>query len=351
MARALIALGSNLGDRAGTLDAAVAAIKELPQTRLLANSAWIESAPVGPPQPAYFNGVVLVETSLEPLDLLDRLQSIENAAGRVRTLRWGPRTLDLDLLLYADRVCGGDRLTLPHPRLALRRFVLEPAAQIASGMVHPTTRMTIGELLARFDSTPPYVAMMGPPGSGKTRLAHEVAQRSGSRLLLDAGRGESGAHTTDAGPNSDLGPTNSASPAIGREIEFLARRSRLITVENQPPGRSMISDFWLAQSLAWSEAEHGAEAAAQVEAAYRRFESRVLPARFLAVLDVGRNQVGSGQRERTGQDGAAAGDGLYEPLRSAMRSLVERAGQPPAIWLATDDWEGAVAELLAVLAG
>ncbi|HWB08836.1 MAG TPA: 2-amino-4-hydroxy-6-hydroxymethyldihydropteridine diphosphokinase [Pirellulales bacterium] len=346
MARALIALGSNLGDRGGTLDAAVAAVSRLPQTWLLATSSWIESAPIGPPQPAYLNGALLVETSLEPLDLLDRLKSIENAAGRVRTLHWGPRTLDLDLLLYADRVCDDHRLTLPHPRVALRRFVLEPAAQIAAAMVHPTTGMTIGELLARFNSTPAYVAVMGPPGSGKTRLAQEVAQRSGALLLLDPEGAEVMVRTSAPSPFDERSPTNSASPAIDREIEFLARRSRLIAVENQPPGRAMISDFWLAQSLAWSEAEYGADIAARVEAAYRKFESRVLPARFLAVLDVGPRQT-----ERTGDAGSAAGGDFYGRVRSAMRSLVRRPGQPPAVWLATDNWENAVAEVLAALAG
>ena len=166
MARALIALGSNLGDRTATLNAAAAAIAVLPQSRLLAKSSWIESAPVGgPPQPAYLNGAVLIETSLDPFDLFERLRQIEDCHGRVRTVRWGPRTLDLDLLLYGQDVIDTERLTVPHPRMASRRFVLEPAAQIAADMVHPAIGITIGELLAQL-SEPPLSDDDGAAGLG-----------------------------------------------------------------------------------------------------------------------------------------------------------------------------------------
>ncbi|HEV3342924.1 MAG TPA: 2-amino-4-hydroxy-6-hydroxymethyldihydropteridine diphosphokinase [Pirellulales bacterium] len=341
MARALIALGSNLGDRPATLDAAVAALDRLPQTRLVAKSTWIESAPLGPPsQPAFLNGVALVETRLEPLDLLDRLHGIENAAGRVRTLRWGPRTLDLDLLLYEDLVCQDGRLTLPHPRMALRRFVLQPAVQVAAQMVHPTTRMTIGELLARFSSTPPYLAIMGPPGAGKTRLAGEVARRSGCRLLLDAVAGERAGQIEAPNDANAHAPAKSAFPPLDREIEFLARRSRIVAVDDQRTGRATVSDFWLAQSLAWSEAEQGVGLASRVEVAYQRFAARSVSARFVVVLNVGSCPT---ERVPPGK--------FDERLRAAMRALARRTGQPPAIWLTADDWEGSVAELLAALAG
>ena len=330
MPRVLIALGSNSDDRAAQLDAAVAAIEALPQTDLIAKSSWLESAPVGGPlQPAYLNGAVLIETSLGPSDLFERLRQIEDARGRVRTVRWGPRTLDLDLLLYGDFATDSERLTLPHPRLAFRRFVLEPAAQIAPGMVHPTTGMTISELLARLASTPSYLAIMGPPGSGKTRLAAEIARQTGCRVLYDP-----------AG-NSN-GGVSSASPELAREIEFLARRSRLIARDQQVVNTWAISDFWLAQSLAWSEAEHGGELKSQVEAAYERHRVEAMPARFLAVIDVGRSP---------GSTPGTMGAGLRERLRGAMRALAGERGQPPVVWLSSGDWEGAVAELLAVLAG
>src|SRR5262245_8677284 len=126
MPTALIALGSNLGDRAATLARAVELLRVAAEVRVAAVSRWHETEPVGGPagQGPYLNGALRLETSLAPEDLLTVLQRIETELGRTRTERWGPRTLDLDLLLYDDVTCNTPRLTLPHPRLAERRFVL-----------------------------------------------------------------------------------------------------------------------------------------------------------------------------------------------------------------------------------
>ena len=134
MARAVIALGSNLGDRAGQLRRAVAALKRLPGTRVLAVSAFIETAPVDVP-PAYqdlsfLNGALILETALEPEALLDELNRLEAEAGRVRAERNGPRPLDLDIILYEGVRVQSARLTLPHPRAHLRDFVLRPLAEL-----------------------------------------------------------------------------------------------------------------------------------------------------------------------------------------------------------------------------
>ena len=132
MARAYIGLGANLGDMAATLRAAVAALGALPQTRLEAvSSAW-RSAPVDAGGPDYLNAVVLVETALSPEPLLDALQAIERAHGRERPYVHAPRTLDLDLLLYGDLAMQTARLTLPHPRLHERAFVLYPLLEVAA---------------------------------------------------------------------------------------------------------------------------------------------------------------------------------------------------------------------------
>jgi 2-amino-4-hydroxy-6-hydroxymethyldihydropteridine diphosphokinase len=129
---AYVALGSNLGDRRAHLDAALSALDALPGTRLDAVSAIYETAPVGPPgQQDYLNAVARLSTTLAPLALLDALLSIEQSRGRVRAERWGPRTLDLDLLVHGDAVLSDPRLTLPHPRLHERAFVLTPLADLA----------------------------------------------------------------------------------------------------------------------------------------------------------------------------------------------------------------------------
>ena len=132
MPTAYIALGANLGDPVFTVNAAFEAISKLPQTQLMATSALYRTAPVGiTEQPEFINAAARVETRLAPEALLDALLAIEQQFGRVRELRNGPRTLDLDVLLYDDLVLDTPRLTLPHPRLHLRAFVLYPLADVA----------------------------------------------------------------------------------------------------------------------------------------------------------------------------------------------------------------------------
>jgi len=148
---AYIGLGSNLGDRTGHLEEAVAALHAVPGVRVLAVSAPLETAPVGPPgQGPYLNAAARIETSLEPEALLGELLAIERAHGRIRDReqRWGPRTLDLDLLLFGDRVMAIDGLDLPHPRMHERAFVLRPLLDVGPEAVHPRLGRTVRELLA-----------------------------------------------------------------------------------------------------------------------------------------------------------------------------------------------------------
>jgi 2-amino-4-hydroxy-6-hydroxymethyldihydropteridine diphosphokinase len=129
---AYVALGSNLGDRAGYLARARAAIAALPDTRLVGESDVEETAPIGPPgQGPYLNQMVAIETMLSPVDLLARLLEIERANGRQRTVRWGSRTLDLDIVRYGDRAVTEPGLTIPHPQLPNRDFWQRELAQLA----------------------------------------------------------------------------------------------------------------------------------------------------------------------------------------------------------------------------
>jgi 2-amino-4-hydroxy-6-hydroxymethyldihydropteridine diphosphokinase len=137
--RAYIGLGGNLDQPAARIRRARAALSVLPNTREAAFSRLYRSAPMGPSdQPDYVNAVMALDTELEPLALLDHLQAIENVEGRVRLgERWGPRTLDLDLLLYGDDVIQHERLTVPHPGLHHREFVLYPLFDIAPELTIP----------------------------------------------------------------------------------------------------------------------------------------------------------------------------------------------------------------------
>lgn len=126
-----IALGSNLGDREAALAGARAAIARLPGTRIMRASAVLETEPLGPvPQAEFLNQMLLVETTLEPRALLDALLLIERAAGRVRGERWGPRTLDCDIVRFGDRVVNEPGLVIPHPEIPNRAFWQRELAEL-----------------------------------------------------------------------------------------------------------------------------------------------------------------------------------------------------------------------------
>jgi 2-amino-4-hydroxy-6-hydroxymethyldihydropteridine diphosphokinase len=150
--RAWIALGSNLGDRARHIQEAIDALTRDRDIELVAMSGLIETDPVGPtPQPRYLNAAAEVRTRLAPRELLARLLLVEASRGRERSAgaRNAPRTIDLDLLLYADRIIDEPGLSVPHPRMHKRSFVLDPLDEIASDLVHPALGCTIGELRNR----------------------------------------------------------------------------------------------------------------------------------------------------------------------------------------------------------
>jgi 2-amino-4-hydroxy-6-hydroxymethyldihydropteridine diphosphokinase len=138
MVRAFLSLGSNLGDRAATLDAALRELEASGEVRVVRRSSLYATAPVGKTdQPEFYNLAVEVETALAPEALLDRCQAVERHLGRVRGERWGPRTLDVDILLYDRQVVSTERLIIPHPELLRRRFVLEPLLEITPDAALP----------------------------------------------------------------------------------------------------------------------------------------------------------------------------------------------------------------------
>ncbi|WP_310416459.1 2-amino-4-hydroxy-6-hydroxymethyldihydropteridine diphosphokinase [Chamaesiphon sp. OTE_8_metabat_110] len=146
-----IGLGSNLGESLVILTGAIERLKIHPQIKLLDVSSWYHTAPIGPPQPDYLNGCATVETSLSALELLSVLQSIETEFGRVRGEVWGARTLDLDLLLYSDRVIDLPTLQVPHPHMCDRAFVLVPLAQIAPDWLEPKSGDSIATLASKLE--------------------------------------------------------------------------------------------------------------------------------------------------------------------------------------------------------
>ena len=147
-----IALGSNLGDSHAILNSALATLATVPQITLQACSSWYQTKAIGPPQPDYINGCALLQVNISPQELLETLLAIENSFGRVRTEQsWAARSLDLDLLLYDDLILDTPTLTIPHPRMRERAFVLVPLAEIAPNWIEPVSGRAIAELVKDVD--------------------------------------------------------------------------------------------------------------------------------------------------------------------------------------------------------
>ena len=140
-----------MGDSQATLENALSALQDIDGIEVKAHSSWYKTDPIGPSQPKYLNGCALLAVHLTPQELLRTLLQIENQFGRVRQERWGPRTLDLDVLLFDDLVLDTPDLQVPHPRMTQRAFVLVPLAEIAPNWVDPVSSKTIQQLRETID--------------------------------------------------------------------------------------------------------------------------------------------------------------------------------------------------------
>ena len=233
---AYLSLGSNVGDRRANLDAAVASLAEAPGLSLRGVSTYHETAPVGGPsgQGAFLNAAAVVETTLGPRGVLASLQAIEAQSGRVRDVRWGERTLDVDLLIYGDQVIDEPGLIVPHPRMAVRRFVLAPLAEVAPGAVDPVTGRTMLDLLANLDRRPSFVCLSWLP----TEVFRRVAEGLGAVGLFDGTLSD----RSYAFRRDDLGGDHDFFAILAQKTsEFEARRwSPKVWGD-----RWIISDFWI----------------------------------------------------------------------------------------------------------
>ena len=271
MARCLIGCGSNLGRRREQLDRAIELLRFMPGVRMLAVSRYHETRPVGGPvgQAAYLNGACLLETELGPHEVLGMLAAVENTLHRDRTERWGERTLDLDLLLYDDLVLDDAALTVPHPRMATRRFVLAPAVEIAPEFVHPLAACSLRALLDNISAPHPLVAVVGVPGSGAAEVAAVVADAAMARVI----------HAPRPLPM----PTPATGPEAWRAL--LASWTAPLESAGWPADpHGTVADFWLdALPIAAAAAGIPAGEAARLEAEIVRTAGRV-PAPHVVIL-------------------------------------------------------------------
>jgi 2-amino-4-hydroxy-6-hydroxymethyldihydropteridine diphosphokinase len=145
-----LGIGSNIGDRVHFLASAVRKIKTLPSTELVKFSSVYETEPVGiREQTNFLNAALWIQTSIEMKDFHTRTKAIEKEIGRQKSIRWGPREIDIDILLFADLIIAEPNLRIPHRDMLARKFVLQPLAEIAPEVIHPTSRISISELLAQ----------------------------------------------------------------------------------------------------------------------------------------------------------------------------------------------------------
>jgi 2-amino-4-hydroxy-6-hydroxymethyldihydropteridine diphosphokinase len=152
--RVFLGIGSNVGDRAKFLNRATAELKRVKDTKIVWTSSVYETDAYGKTdQPKFLNAIVEIETSLAPPELLDEIKAVEGRTGRTPMERWGPREIDVDILLYEGLVYSDDRVTVPHPELEKRKFVLVPFREIAPDVVHPVTGLTVEELAASCPDT------------------------------------------------------------------------------------------------------------------------------------------------------------------------------------------------------
>lgn len=319
MSKCLVGIGANLGDRAQTIRKAMRRLAEHPATVAIATSGTHETSPVGGPvgQPDFLNATARFETSLDPVALLDLLQQIEQDCGRQRGEHWAARTLDLDLLLYDAQVITSQRLAVPHPRMSFRRFVLQPAAEVAAEMIHARMGWTVRQLLDHLDVSTNYLAIGGGNSELRRRLAQEIVAGLGARYLRDAAPGSR--------------PLARQTAPLG--LESLQTQARVLAAASWPGNIQLaVSDFWLD---GWSLAAEVTSHDRAVSEAWLALRGDVVSPRLTVLID---------SNDEYGDD--EYGDD--EAIRNqAIRDYAARPTLGPVLVVPADDWPKTVAETIA----
>lgn len=335
MADCLLALGSNLGQRARQLDAAIDRISKIPQTLVRQTSSYYDTEPIGGPgaQARFLNAVVRVTSELSPTGLFTAAQQLERELGRTGMVRWGPRLIDIDLLTYDALVIETPELTLPHPRMAVRRFVLQPACEVAPELIHAPTGWSLRELLDRLDRTPCYVAVCCADPQRSNQLVIGAAARLNTQPLLCS-------VDRSAVPFRD-----EPAAALRSALASLAHQHALLESPRAKKSTELLlSDFWLNESLALAHTWPAGPEQAKLQQACRAAIALAPEPRFVLHLDLD-------PASRTTPLAAASGDPSAREERPgllpALRRQLALPGQAPVLHTAADDEQLAFIELQA----
>jgi len=311
----------------------------MPGVTLVRVSRYRDTRPIGGPtgQGLFLNGACLLETELSPHDVLDMLAAVENTLDRERGERWGPRTVDLDLLLYDDVILDTNTLTVPHPRMVTRRFVLEPCVEIAPEFVHPLAGCSLECLLDSISMPHPYVAVIGVPGTGAAEVAAAIADATLARLVA-APPEYAVVDSLAAHPETRAGvaPWQRAVESCAKPL--LANRWR-------PDPHGTVSDYWLHTVRLAAADSLSAEPSEAFESAFTRLAAETVSPQVAILLVASPESL----EERITVGGRPGGrkDAVFS-LRSQRSAAANAAGAagPQSGTAACVAADGSVARLL-----
>ncbi|MHC4665494.1 MAG: 2-amino-4-hydroxy-6-hydroxymethyldihydropteridine diphosphokinase [Planctomycetota bacterium] len=274
---AYIALGSNLGNRQGAIKAALKMLAETPEVRVVASTDLIETAPLGQlAQPKYLNAVAQIQTSLNAEHLHKRLHAIETSLGRTRHQKWAPRTIDLDLLLFGDGIISTPGLTVPHPQMHLRYFVLSGLCRLNGDLIHPALKVPAKELVARLNGADfvlnsdlaQLVSIAGIIGVGKTTLAKKLANLLNCKAIFEA---------YDKNPFLPDVYAGKKELALDSQLYFLTSRIEQLNPKKLPLRHITVSDYIFDKELIYAKRLLNPQQLTLYERVYQSFEGRIAP--------------------------------------------------------------------------
>ncbi|MHB0957951.1 MAG: 2-amino-4-hydroxy-6-hydroxymethyldihydropteridine diphosphokinase [Pirellulaceae bacterium] len=346
MAQCLLGLGSNLGDRATQLDRAAELLCGDPQIHCIRRSTYHTTRPIGGPprQDEFLNAAIRMATQLSPEQVLAAVRDVEQRMGRHRAARWGPRVIDIDVLLYDQEVVATKELSVPHPRMAVRRFVLEPANEVGSEMIHPLTGWTVAELLQRLRTPPHFVSIAGIDARHTRNLALMAAQLTGAHPLLDP--------VAEAGASFQENTWPGEVQIARREAQALAARraqlSDLWAAARTSPHQWYVSDYWLPQSCAVARAWLQGTAREDLERAAESAARQVPLPHCVMFLDQS-PENGGGQRAAAASSIASLPPTYEARLVREMTYQASLQGQGPLLHVPAADLRLALTELTAAI--